>query len=36
MSTPDRRAMVERPGKDSVGAPPMHAVELGALGGLPP
>ena len=36
MSTADRRAMVERPGKDPAGAPPMHAAEPGALGGLPP
>jgi len=27
MSAPDRRAMVERPGKDFVGAPAMRAVE---------
>ena len=36
MSAPDRRAMVERPGNDlSVRRPPMRAVELDALGGLP-
>ena len=33
MSAPDRRAMFDRPGKDSVGAPPMRACGRGARSG---